>query len=676
MGPAIGVALLAGAARGPLAAQARDSTRADTLVATLQEIVVRATKPITTIGGASGFDLRLDSLRLPPAASLDLVLRELPALHLRRNSRGEAELSVRGSDSRQVAVLFDGVPLNLAWDGRADVSVLPSTSYHQVEFIRGLSSMLHGPNVLGGVVEIKAGSSLRQPPSASAQLATGVDRLGSFASSAAVSLPAATPAGRWLVRAGAGFSDSPGTPLPRGVIEPRPGDRDTRVNTDRRGVDGFASTRFHANSGAWFSFSGAAHRTERGIPAELGTADARFWRYPLVRRAVAAVSGGSGERRGLFGGRGDLEASVGVDLGRTEIDAFSDRDYRTRIDFEDGTDRTLTLRLLGDHSLGSRGEIRTAVTLAEIRHDDSLPSEAVRYRQRLSSVGVETVWRVIEEGRKINSLRVSAGGAYDVARTPETGGRESLGTLVEWGGRLGATMEVGGGSALVHGGLSRRARFPALRETYSGSLNRFLPNPNLRPEHLVAGETGVTARIGRGELQVVAFRHQVNDAVVRVALPAPDRRFQRVNLNRLTTAGLELLASAPVGKVVLSADLTIQSVRLVDTAGTQRDPENIPRVFGRLRSRFPLPLELIGGADLSVVGNQFCLEPGTGGNATLSGGALVGAELSRRWSVRPAGLLSRLETVVSVDNAGDRALYDQCGLPRPGRLLRLQVRLY
>ena len=35
-----------------------------------------------------------------------------------------------------------------------------------------------------------------------------------------------------------------------------------------------------------------------------------------------------------------------------------------------------------------------------------------------------------------------------------------------------------------------------------------------------------------------------------------------------------------------------------------------------------------------------------------------------------------METRVSVDNLGDTALYDQCGLPRPGRLMRFQIRLF
>jgi iron complex outermembrane receptor protein len=321
---AVGLALALGRAEDARA-QRPDSLRLDTTLSSLQEIVVRAARPITTTGGAAAVELRLDSLALPPAPSLETVLRELPLLHVRRNSRGEAELSARGSDSRQVAVLLDGVPLTLAWDGRADVSVIPATAPTHVEFTRGLSSMLYGPNVLGGVVEISVGRSLLQPAAASAQVGTGIDGVGGFGGSASVTVPFASNAGRWLVRAGLGYADSPGQPLARGVAEPLPAANGLRLNTDSRTVDAFATARFHSNSGAWASMSASSFDAERGIAAELGVGNARYWRYPTVRRTVAVASAGTGQRQGLFGGTGDLEASLGIDVGRSEIEAFTSR---------------------------------------------------------------------------------------------------------------------------------------------------------------------------------------------------------------------------------------------------------------------------------------------------------------------------------------------------------------
>lgn len=61
---------------------------------------------------------------------------------------------MRGSDSRQAAVLLDGVPITLGWDHRTDPSLIPLTGSERMVIVRGLGSLLNGPNTLGGSIEI------------------------------------------------------------------------------------------------------------------------------------------------------------------------------------------------------------------------------------------------------------------------------------------------------------------------------------------------------------------------------------------------------------------------------------------------------------------------------------------------------------------------------------------
>ena len=81
----------------------------------------------------------------------------------------------------------------------------------------------------------------------------------------------------------------------------------------------------------------------------------------------------------------------------------------------------------------------------------------------------------------------------------------------DWGGRLGLSSLTGGGSLLLHGGISRRARFPSLRELYSDALGRFLPNPDLVPEVLAGLELGLTWDLRGFDVQVVGFRQVLSD---------------------------------------------------------------------------------------------------------------------------------------------------------------------
>lgn len=675
----VGVAVVAAAIAGaPSAgAQARDTLRADTMVFRIGEIRVQARRAVTTVGGASALEVNLDSLQLSAVPTVEEVLRELPGVHVRTNSRGEAEISVRGSESRQVAVLVDGVPITLGWDARTDVSVIPASAPHEVNLVRGLSSILHGPNVLGGVVEMSVARGFSFPPEPSASASVGVDEVGGYGGGGSVSVPWATDGGQWLLRAGGGFRDSPGSPLASGVSEPVPARDGLRLNTDARSLDGFVALRYARDAGGWMTFSGTTFRAERGIAAELDAEAPRLWRYPHVGRTVAVLSAGSGDRVTPFG-RGDVEASVGVDVGRTEIESYASRAYREVRGTEVGDARTVTLRLLSDHTLGPRGDLRAAYTWSDIRHEVTEGGPASSYRQTLSSLGMESVWRLLDPASgPVRLVRFSLGGAWDRGNTPRTGGLPSLGVLDEWGARAGLTALLGDGQTLLHAGVSRRGRFPALREMYAEALDRFEPNPALRAERLVALEGGVTSRLGTGEIQLVGFRQQLDGAIRRITLP--NRKRQRVNADRLESTGLELLLTQAAGPADLSADLMVQSVRLVDPANpVSREPENLPGVSGGVSLALPLGGGARGTAAVRYTGSQFCQHPDTGADVRLGGGALLDAGVSRSWAVAPSrgGLFSRLEARVSGDNLTDRALYDQCGLPRPGRVLSLQLRLF
>ena len=85
---------------------------------------------------------------------MDEVLRSMPLIQIRQNSRGEVQPALRGSEDRQITIIMDGVPLSIGWDHRTDMSIIPLTAARSVTLVRGLSSILYGPNTLGGVVEV------------------------------------------------------------------------------------------------------------------------------------------------------------------------------------------------------------------------------------------------------------------------------------------------------------------------------------------------------------------------------------------------------------------------------------------------------------------------------------------------------------------------------------------
>jgi iron complex outermembrane receptor protein len=648
----------------------RDTTRTDTTVFRLERLLAGMVRPVITAGGVSAIELNDASLRLPAAPTTEEVLREIPTLHVRTNTRGEAEIAVRGSESRQVAVLLDGVPLTLGWDGRTDVSVFGAGAVENIRFVRGISSVLHGPNVLGGVVEMSTAARLL-PRRASFSASGTLDGEGGFAASVHGEQPFDTDGGAGVVRIGAGWRDRPGFPLPKGVTEPVATDG-LRLNTDATNLSGFFSLRYDRDRHGWASLSASGFRGERGIAAELGAAQPRLWRYPAIERLVVAASGGTGHHDTPWG-RADLEASVGMDVGHSSIRSYRTRDYDDIVGREDGNDRTVTTRLLGDHTLGRRGNLAAAFTLADIDHEAIVDGQSAGYRQRLMSVAGESTWILVETpSASLATLRLSLGGAWDRGWTPRTGNLPATGTLDDWGARAGVSAILAGGTTLIHAGVSRRGRFPALREMYSEALDRFVPSPDLRPEQLVAVEGGVTTRVGAGELQLVGFHYDLSGAIRRITLD--DGRRMRVNSDELVSTGIEVLFNQSFGTVSFGGDLTLQTTRLEDpSTSVSSRPENLPGRAARGWVAFPIAAGFTGAGEAEFTGPQFCQDPDSGADVKLAGGTWLNATLSRIWSF---GSARRLETSASADNLADSALYDQCGLPRPGRMLSVSVRVF
>jgi iron complex outermembrane receptor protein len=661
-------------ANPPLAGPARAAAPEDTAYVELEGVTVFGARPLATRGGSSATRAALDSLPVPAAGSLEQALRCLPALHVRTNSRGEAELSARGSESRQVAVLFDGVPLTLSWDGRTDVSVIPVGALQQVTLVRGLSTLLSGPNVLGGVVEFESGAASGRPGARSFQLRTGADQVGASGVSASITSPRVTSGGVLTLRAGAGHRDRPGEPLARGVVEPVPGE-DLRLNTDLAESDAFASARFDRGDGGWVSLAGSAFRAARGIAAELGVSEPRFWRYPYVARSITVLSGGSGVRRPPWGGESSLRASFGLDVGRTEIDAFDSRTYRNLVSEEDGDQRTLSMSVRGTQTFGRRADLRVGVTSGDLTYDEHLrPGGSSRYRQRLWSIAGESVVRLpVGGGGPLREIGLSLGGAFDRSTTPLTGGRPPLDPRNEWGGRTGASATLAHGAVTVHASASRRARFPSLRELYSGALGRFDPNPGLEPEKLVAAEAGVTLRRPSGTLQLVGYRQRLRDAVVRIRVGG---LYRRVNQEGLRSTGVELLGSGTAGRLTLGGSLVAQRVDLLDPSAALEHPENLPELSGGLRAELALPRRLTLGVGTRYTGEQYAIDPDSGDLATLPARARLDVDLARAWRFEPGpGGVSTLEAWIRAENLTDEAIYDAFGLPEPGRTIRLELRL-
>lgn len=84
------------------------------------------------------------------------VLRTVPGLRVASNggAGSNASLFIRGTESRHVLLLVDGMRLGSATSGQATLEAIPLAMIERIEILRGPASALYGSEAIGGVVQV------------------------------------------------------------------------------------------------------------------------------------------------------------------------------------------------------------------------------------------------------------------------------------------------------------------------------------------------------------------------------------------------------------------------------------------------------------------------------------------------------------------------------------------
>ncbi|MFW5702058.1 MAG: TonB-dependent receptor, partial [Bacteroidota bacterium] len=139
----------------PAKAQNAGDSEPDTLKTyRLGEVVATDFKERGTILPSVINKVTYHEIRTSDAASVSQLEAFIPSAFIQTNSRGQTLLFIRGAGERQLGLFFDGALANIPWDNRMDISLIPADIISSINVIKGAGSILYGPNVLGGAVNI------------------------------------------------------------------------------------------------------------------------------------------------------------------------------------------------------------------------------------------------------------------------------------------------------------------------------------------------------------------------------------------------------------------------------------------------------------------------------------------------------------------------------------------
>lgn len=603
------------------------------------------------------------------AADVSELAQLIPATHVQTNSRGQTILYFRNAGDRQVGQFFDGALLNIPWDNRVNISLIPASVVEDITVTKGAPSIRYGANVLGGAINFQSRTldAPGQHTELEGALGTAEQRRAS-----------ATHLGRtqrWDYTTAVQFSSRGNQPLPSGAnLEYNQPLDDRRVNTDRTLLSGFGRASYRLEQGGRLALSLLHVDAEQGVAPEGNqnpeNGGVRFWRYPHWQKSTAIVSGQLpvGSRTSLRG------AAWGSRFAR-DISDYASIDYSSLNQSQKGRDLTGGLRLIGTQDL-PLGNLTLAFNGLTSRHEkrivpggQSSATSASTFRQHIFSTGLEYQAQIHPR------VRVTTGASFDGTVTPETGPFPSRNPIYTWGMNTGVRLNLNE-RWTVRGALGRKSRFPTMRELFSGALGKFTPNPSLRPVSAWIGEVGLERQGSSWSLNVTPFYTRVQNTIGKTNVQTSDGlKVKRINLDGARIYGVEsALMWQATDALSLDGSLTWSRPRTFTEEGTQKLDEK-PGWLGTGILKYEFPFGLSVMSEARYTGNIYARLDRVTGRAfgklpsTLVLDGRVAYDLSVLTSEVGGELYARAENVT------DEVRFIGLGLPRPGRSFRVGLKV-
>lgn len=607
----------------------------------------------------------LSALALQDRPDIASTLRLLPSASVQTNSRGETLVYIRAAGERQVAVFLDGAPLNIAWDNRVDLSLVPANIVGSITVERGAVSAGYGTNVSGGAINLQT-----RNLQSSGTLSEVSGQAGSNSSWQTRAL-FASRSKKSAVLIGSTVAATDGIPVSSDARLPYEESGSVRLNTDRSEGNAYIRVDRNLTNGSW-GLTLLHASAEKGVAPE-GHLDpaqenVRYWRYPLWRNTMAILNGTTTQ------GSYSVFATLWASRFQQEIDQFSDDSFASLVEKQRDLDVSAGFRLIGEKTLRSvvvRGISYVSTSRHEQREVEFLSSGTesspqLEFRNVLYSLGAEFGSIASETGHW------AVGATMDGMTTPLTGDKEDTGGFsaaslnLEWvhAVREDVFFKLNGGS---------KPRFPTMRELFGTALNRFVINPDLKPERTWMAEAGFQYFSERLSFEMIGFLQRTIDTIDQINLiENGSRKRMRVNLDGSRVFGAEVVSRvAPMERLTLDGHVTWMRPVAITPSGQQHLMEK-PELLATLVAQFDASHGFRLTTSAVVTGRAYGLAVDNA-QVELPTALVLNARVSGRKYFTRSGLFS--EAYFGVDNISDTLQLPQLGLPSSGRSFRFGLNI-
>ena len=528
-----------------LSAAAQQPVPKDTqAVFTLGEVVVMPRK-------SAQINQTVSAAALQQFARTDVsrALNLLPGVNLSNvGARNEAMVYVRGFDLRQVPVLIDGIPVYIPYDGYVDLARFTTFDLAEVNASKGYTSVLYGPNALGGAINL-----ISRKPVKPFEFNGATGWLsGGYRSNINIG----SRLGKFYVQAGISRIRRDSFPMSarfRPAKTEEGGSRNNSWSTDDKYNIKLAYT---PGKRSEYALSYIYQHGKKGTPVYAGSdtlnslfKNPRFWQWPYYdKRSVYFISNTAIDSSQY------LKTRFYYDKFKNLLNSYDDVSY-TRIS------RPYAFRsYYDDHTLGGiveygklislRDNIKGTLQYKQDVHREHNEGEPVRTMSDATlTAGLENELQLtgrllLQTGLSYNNRTSLKAQNYNSTTKQVSDYKSNSNDAVNIQGGLQYRTGLSGA---LHFSVARKTRFATTKDRYSYRMGTALPNPDLQAESAVNWDLGYTGTLtNKLTVQASLFYSKIHNTILMVSNVRYDSS-RRVWLTQLQNRGESEYMGAEAG---------------------------------------------------------------------------------------------------------------------------------
>lgn len=519
---------------------AEDDVQPEKNVFNLGEIVVTAEgDTITKVTSVDTADK--SRMELTNATSVSDALETLPGVSISVGRRNEKSINVRGFSEQYVPIFYDGIPMSVPYDGYVDTGKLPTSNLSKITLTKGISSVLYGPNGMGGVVNI-----ISMKPESRFEGDAKIEFREHRTWDTTVNL--GSRLNKFYFTAGGGYLDSDGYRLSSSFDSGLNEDGGVRENSDIMQKNGSFKVGFTPSDGHEYALGLNLIDSEWGLPPEVGSSRPKYWRFTDWKKNTYYFIGNSSLSQAL-----KLETRLYRDEYKNVLDAYDDDTYSTqdrgwRSTYDDySTGGSVVLRTLFIPKTTLSFSFHYKDDVHKAQGDEGEPWE--RYEQEMFSYGIEA------DVDLTDTISLVLGTSYDVQSPEDANGGDVRDEDDAVNPQAGVYWQATEQTSL-HASVGQKTRFPTLKELFSEYLDGNEPNPDLEKETAINYEVGVNHEFPfKTTIAANLFLSEIDDLIVKKEI-AEDVE-QNQNIGKARYQGLEIgISSTILDKHTIEAHYT------------------------------------------------------------------------------------------------------------------------